>query len=161
VKFDAETGEVLDVETHQGYGDDSCWARGQAWTVYGFPLSYRHTGDEQFLDAAKQVTEYYIDNLPEDHVPRWDFEAPEGEPRDSSAGAIAVCGLFELASHLPRAVRVRSSAAVTRLTRRPPRSYPELASARIKKVSVAPRGAAPSAALFRIELSTGIDSRKS
>jgi len=103
VKFDTETGEVLDVETHQGYGDDSCWARGQAWTVYGFPLSYRHTGDEQFLDAAKQVTEYYIDNLPEDHVPRWDFEAPEGEPRDSSAGAIAVCGLFELASHLPRA----------------------------------------------------------
>jgi unsaturated chondroitin disaccharide hydrolase len=103
-KFDVETGEPGAERTHQGYADDSCWSRGQAWALYGFALSYRHTGTERFLDTAREVAEYYVDHLPDDLVPPWDFQADEDpELRDTSAGAIAACGLFELASHLPPA----------------------------------------------------------
>jgi unsaturated chondroitin disaccharide hydrolase len=65
-------------------------------------LSYRHTGRTAFRDAAQRTAEYYLDNVPADWVPPWDFDAEEGvDDRDSSAAAIAANGFFELSSHLP------------------------------------------------------------
>ncbi len=98
VDYNATTGQVISREARQGYADDSTWARGQAWSIYGFTMTYRETGDPNFLDIAVQNANYFIDNLPADHVPFWDFNAP-GIPnteRDSSAAAIAASGLLEL-----------------------------------------------------------------
>lgn len=101
--FDVKTGEPIEGKTQQGYSDDSCWARGQAWGIYGFTLSYNHTGDYQFLETAKAVADYFISQLPKDRVAYWDllFNEGSGQERDSSAAAIAVCGLLELAKQLP------------------------------------------------------------
>jgi unsaturated chondroitin disaccharide hydrolase len=101
--FDTETGEALYGKTAQGYSDDSCWARGQAWGIYGFTLSYLYTGDLSFLESAKHVADYFLDNLPKDNVCYWDLVFNDGskQERDSSAAAIAVCGLLELAKQLP------------------------------------------------------------
>ncbi|GIF04245.1 glycoside hydrolase family 88 protein [Actinoplanes siamensis] len=89
--WDAETGAPLRGETEQGYADDSCWARGQAWGIYGFFLNHRHTGDPSFLEAARRCA----DHFPDGGVPYWDLSLVDGE-RDSSAAAIAVCGLLAL-----------------------------------------------------------------
>ncbi len=100
--MDAETGAPLAGDTHQGYSDDSCWARGQAWGIYGFALSYRYTGDRIFLELARCLAHYFLNRLPADGVPYWDLIFSDGlEERDSSAAAIAVCGLLELAKLLP------------------------------------------------------------
>ncbi|MGM0124579.1 glucuronyl hydrolase [Enterococcus sp. AZ194] len=101
--FDTATGEPIEGRTQQGFSDDSCWARGQAWGIYGFTLSYNHTGDYTFLETAKQVADYFISQLPEDKVPYWDliFGDGSGEERDSSAASIAACGLLELSKQLP------------------------------------------------------------
>ncbi len=107
--WDVETGMPLRGSTAQGYADDSCWARGQAWAIYGFTLNYRYTADETLLDAAQRCADYFLAHLPEDHVAYWDlvFGAGSDEERDSSAAAIAVCGLQELARHLPDGERRR------------------------------------------------------
>lgn len=99
VSFDPETGEKLDGVGGQGYAADSAWSRGNAWALYGFTLSYRYTRDPQFLETAQRVADYYLANLPDDHVPYWDFKLPstDGMPRDTSAAACAACGLLELA----------------------------------------------------------------
>jgi unsaturated chondroitin disaccharide hydrolase len=100
--FDAETGSPREGKTHQGFSDDSCWARGQAWGISGFPLAARHNGDIRLLDLAKVLANYYLNRLPADGICYWDLIFTEGpEPRDSSAAAIAACGLLELASNLP------------------------------------------------------------
>lgn len=101
--FDTETGEPIGGKTQQGFSDDSCWARGQAWGIYGFTLSYLHTGDVSFLETAQRVADYFIKELPQDKVSYWDlvFQDGSGEERDSSAAAIAVCGLLELSRQLP------------------------------------------------------------
>lgn len=101
--FDTETGEALYGKTAQGYSDDSCWARGQAWGIYGFTLSYLYTGDTSFIETATHLADYFIAHLPEDKVCYWDliFTEGSGEERDSSAAAIAACGLLELANQLP------------------------------------------------------------
>lgn len=98
--WDPVTGEPLRGETEQGHADDSCWARGQAWGIYGFALNHRYTGDPSFLEAAARCARYFLAHLPADHVPYWDmaFGDGSGQERDSSAAAIAVCGLTELAS---------------------------------------------------------------
>ena len=102
VEHDRETGEV--VATHAGQGSDvgSSWSRGQAWALYGFVLSYAHTGEERYLNAAKQVANYFIANCSDDWLPRVDFRGP-AEPVmiDSSASACAACGLIDLAKLLP------------------------------------------------------------
>lgn len=97
--WNAETGEPLRGATEQGAADDSCWARGQAWGIYGFALNYSLTADSSLLDAAKRCAEYFLAHLPADGVPHWDLVYSSGSeaPRDSSAAAIAVCGLYELA----------------------------------------------------------------
>lgn len=101
--FDGETGAPREGRTGQGFSNDSCWSRGQAWGVYGFAISYGATKDPQALESFKRVTGYFIDNLPEDNVPFWDFVFKDGddEPRDSSAAAIAVCGILEILKFLP------------------------------------------------------------
>lgn len=98
--WDAATGEPLRGATEQGAFDESCWARGQAWGIYGFAMNYTETGDERLLEASRRCAEYFLRHLPADQVPFWDLVYTDGSdaPRDSSAAAIAVCGLLELAS---------------------------------------------------------------
>lgn len=105
--WDAETGIPLRGNTAQGYADDSCWARGQAWAIYGFILNYRYTFDETFLHTAERCADYFLDHLPTDHVAYWDLVFNDGsrETRDSSAAAIAVCGLQEIVRWLPESAR--------------------------------------------------------
>lgn len=101
--WDPVTGEPLHGSTQQGYADDSCWARGQAWGIYGFALNHRYTGDGSLLAAARACADYFLDHLPADKVAYWDLDFTDGDdqPRDSSAAAIAVCGLIETARSLP------------------------------------------------------------
>jgi unsaturated chondroitin disaccharide hydrolase len=100
--FNQETGEPIGGATHQGYTNGSTWSRGQAWGIYGFALSYFYTKNPVYLESAKRAAKYFIEHLPDDYVSYWDFNAPvdENTPRDSSASAIAACGLLELISHL-------------------------------------------------------------
>lgn len=102
VEHDRESGEVVKTYGGQGIAEGSSWSRGQSWGLYGFTLSYIHTGEERYLNAAKQVANYFIANVCDDWLPRVDFRAP-GEPvyYDSTAGMCAACGLLELAKRLP------------------------------------------------------------
>lgn len=100
--MDIKTGQPRYGATAQGYSDTSCWSRGQAWGIYGFPISFNHTGDTTLLDSAIHLADYFIEHLPEDKVPYWDLVFTEGaEERDTSAASIAVCGLLELSRNLP------------------------------------------------------------
>jgi unsaturated chondroitin disaccharide hydrolase len=107
VTFDARTGRVKHKRTIQGYRDWSTWSRGQAWAVYGYTMAYRETLNPWMLITARRVADYYIDHLPGDRVPYWDFQAPgiPHAPRDSSAGAVAASGLIELSELEPDAAR--------------------------------------------------------
>ncbi len=102
VIFDAKTGEFVDNPAGQGYERGSSWSRGQSWAVYGFALSYRHTGDESFLNTAKSCAHYCISNMAvNDWLPLVDYRAPEKPVKyDSTAAMITVCGLLELAEHV-------------------------------------------------------------
>ncbi|TXK82600.1 glucuronyl hydrolase [Paenibacillus sp. N3.4] len=100
--FDMETGEPVGGSTHQGYSNGSTWTRGQAWGIYGFILSYTYTKDPLFLETSRRMAHYFIKHLPEDYVTYWDFNLPDAPDnyRDSSATAIACCGILELLEHL-------------------------------------------------------------
>ena len=106
LNFDPATGKLLAAATHQGYADNSCWARGQAWAIYGYTLVYRETKDPKFLTAAMRAADYFIQqtNKIPDHIPYWDFNAPDipNAPRDASAAAAAASGLLELSKYAPR-----------------------------------------------------------
>ena len=86
----------------QGYADESAWARGQAWGIYGFTVAYRYTKDEQYLKMAHNIYNYIFThkNLPDDLIPYWDYNAPNipNEPRDASAAAVTASALYELVS---------------------------------------------------------------
>jgi unsaturated chondroitin disaccharide hydrolase len=99
--YDTITGDFLKGVTHQGYADETMWARGQAWAIYGFTMVYRETKDKKFLRFAEKVTDIYLARLPEDYLPYWDFDAPNipDEPKDASAASIVASALLEL-SHL-------------------------------------------------------------
>ncbi len=116
VCYDTTNGKVMARETAQGYADNSTWARGQAWGIYGFTMCYRETKDPRFLQTAMGMADWYIHhkNLPEDKVPYWDFNAGETgytpgihshapactqKPRDASAAAITASALLELANY--------------------------------------------------------------
>jgi unsaturated chondroitin disaccharide hydrolase len=100
VVYDDSTGERISGVTHQGYADETMWARGQAWAVYGFTMTYRETRDRRFLDVAQKAADRFLQRLPVDGIPYWDFDAPNipDEPRDASAAAIVASALIELAS---------------------------------------------------------------
>ncbi|TPG43840.1 glycoside hydrolase family 88 protein [Flavobacterium pectinovorum] len=102
VIYDYETGKKIKGRTAQGYSDDSMWARGQAWAIYGFTMVYRETKNPKFLDFAHKVARVYLDRLTtDDLIPYWDFNAPgiPNEPRDASAAAIVSSALIELSSY--------------------------------------------------------------
>jgi unsaturated chondroitin disaccharide hydrolase len=115
--MDPETGKGDHGVTCQGYRDDSSWARGQAWGIYGLALSYRHTKNKSAIGMFRRLAEYYVSRLPPDLVPYWDLVFTEesvagkgeylpsrsSEPRDSSSAAIVSCGLLEMAPFLPDA----------------------------------------------------------
>ncbi|MDO6518624.1 glycoside hydrolase family 88 protein [Zobellia uliginosa] len=96
--FDSETGKFLKGMTHQGYADDSMWARGQSWGIYGFAIAYRETGNEDFLKTSIKLADHFLKRLPEDGIPYWDFDDPKipNSPKDASAAAVAACGMLEL-----------------------------------------------------------------
>ena len=97
--YDTITGKFIKGVTHQGYADNTLWARGQAWAIYGYTLVYRETGDKKYLHFAEKVTDLYLSRLPEcEYIPYWDFDAPNipNEPKDASAAAIVASALLEL-----------------------------------------------------------------
>ncbi|MDQ8198624.1 glycoside hydrolase family 88 protein [Pelagicoccus enzymogenes] len=97
--MDVQSGKPLHGATHQGHKDESTWARGQAWAVYGFYKSYVFTQDPSFLEIATKCADVYLANLPENDINYWDFDFTDETPdiRDSSATAIFVAGLVRLA----------------------------------------------------------------
>lgn len=100
--FDATTGELIETPGGQGYASGSSWSRGQSWAIYGFALSYRHTGKREYLDTAKKVAHYFIaETSKTGWIPVVDFRSPK-EPViiDTSAGVCAACGLLEIAKHV-------------------------------------------------------------
>lgn len=100
IRFDPQTGKVVQKRTHQGVSDESTWARGQAWGIYGFALAYKYTEDERFLNTSKKMADVFLAKLPKDFVPYWDLDlAGETVARDASAAAIAACGM-DLLSHI-------------------------------------------------------------
>lgn len=103
VSHDVENGDVIETLAGQGYAVGSSWSRGVAWALYGFVLSYIHTKKVEYLDTAKRVAHYFITNLvADDWLPIVDFRAPEEPKRyDSTAGAVAACGLIEIAKCVP------------------------------------------------------------
>lgn len=109
VLYDTITGAKIKAMTHQGYGDQTMWARGQAWAIYGYAMTYRETQDKRFLDFAQKVADVYLRRLPEDLIPYWDFDAPDlaDQPRDASAAAITASGLLELSQVVEDQVKAR------------------------------------------------------
>ncbi|MEI3614411.1 glycoside hydrolase family 88 protein [Pseudogracilibacillus sp. SO30301A] len=102
VKWDTNSHEIVEKTTHQGYLPDTCWSRGQAWALYGFGNMYRYTGSKVYLDTAKNLANYYWENVDVDtKLPRWDFyfKNVEKEPIDAAASSIAASGML-LISHL-------------------------------------------------------------
>lgn len=97
-----ETGEPDHGATRQGYSDDSSWARGQAWGIYGIPLNIRYTHQLEYTDLYKGMINYFLNRLPEDNVCFWDliFNDGDDQSRDSSAAAVAVCGMLEMDQNL-------------------------------------------------------------
>lgn len=115
VCYDSQTGEVLSRETAQGYANNSTWARGQSWGIYGFTMTYRETQDPRYLNVATKMADYYInhEDLPSDYVTYWDFNANQNgytpsvrskakeiptNYRDASAAAVTASALLELST---------------------------------------------------------------
>lgn len=100
--FDTVNGNLIKGITHQGYGDNTMWARGQAWGIYGYTMCYRETGDRKYLDFMQKITDAYLTDLPEDYVPYWDFSAPgiPNVPKDASAAAIVASALLEASTYI-------------------------------------------------------------
>ena len=104
LNYDAETGAVKEKKTAQGYANESAWARGQAWGLYGYTVMYRATHDKKYLDQAKRIADFMLNhpNLPADKVPYWDYNAPNipNALRDASAAAILASALLELRNYV-------------------------------------------------------------
>jgi unsaturated chondroitin disaccharide hydrolase len=104
VNYNPQTGAVQQKKTAQGYAEESAWARGQAWGLYGYTVMYRETKDEKYLAHAQKIAEFILNNpaLPVDKIPYWDFNAQDipNALRDASAGAIMSSALFELCRYV-------------------------------------------------------------
>lgn len=124
VNYDKNNGNALHQQTAQGFSDNSTWARGQAWGIYGFTVMYRETKDPKYLTTAKNLADFYINhpNLPKDQIPYWDFNAGQVgyvpdwayhpdkfkvQPRDASAAAIVSSALIELSGYVKGKERLR------------------------------------------------------
>ena len=115
--YDAETGAYQYSCTHQGYADDSMWARGQAWGIYGYTMVYRFTREPRFLDFAQKIADVYLARLPEDKVPYWDFCDPEipNASKDASAAAVVASALLELSTYTDGKYRADAEAMLRSL----------------------------------------------
>ena len=106
VNYDAGTGAIHQKKTAQGYADESAWARGQAWGLYGFTAMYRETRNKKYLDQATHIADFILKhpNLPKDKIPYWDFNAPDipNTFRDASAAAIIASALLELEKYVSK-----------------------------------------------------------
>ena len=102
VSYDTINGKIDEKVTFQEYSDESTWARGQAWGLFGFAMLYKLTGNTQFLTHAKSIARFLIShpNMPMDGIPYWDFDAPDipHAPRDASAAAIVASALIDLSN---------------------------------------------------------------
>jgi uncharacterized protein YyaL (SSP411 family) len=96
VNFEQTDGSVKQRMTDQGYSDESCWSRGQAWGITGFAQCYKWTAEPKFLEASKRLADYFLAQLPPDGVPFWDFDAPQLAPQDTSAAMVAAYGMLLL-----------------------------------------------------------------
>jgi unsaturated chondroitin disaccharide hydrolase len=105
--YDTATGQKVQGITHQGYSDSSMWARGQAWGIYGYTMTYRETRDPKFLNLVQKAADVYLKNLPDDLVPYWDFNDPAipKAPRDASAAAITASALLELSGFIQDTIK--------------------------------------------------------
>ncbi len=105
IGYDPQTGAVTKRNTHQGYSDESSWARGQAWALYSFTMCYRETGDKKYLNQAENIGNYILKNpsTPNDLIPYWDYNAPKipNEPKDVSAATITASAMYELSTMVP------------------------------------------------------------
>lgn len=109
VVYDTITGKVIRQQTHQGYADSTMWARGQAWGIYGYTLMYRETKDTTYLNFAQSVADVWLQRLPKDGMPYWDFQAPDipAAPKDASAAAITASALLELSTMVADATKAQ------------------------------------------------------
>ena len=100
--FDTVDGHFIKGVTHQGYADSSLWARGQGWGIYGYTMCFRESGKPEFLETAQKLADVFIERLPEDGIPYWDFNDPEipNAPKDASAAAVAASGMLELSGFM-------------------------------------------------------------
>lgn len=114
VDYDTATGKVIKKTTHQGYANESAWARGQAWGLYGYTMCFRETGNQAYLEQADHIASFIMQhpNMPKDLVPYWDFNAPgiPAEPRDASAAAIIASALYELSLYSKQGKEYRRTA---------------------------------------------------
>ncbi len=99
VRYNKNTGEIINKGTLQGAGDETTWSRGQAWGIYGYVVTYRYTEDKKFLKTAEKLADYFIKHLPEDHVSPWDFQS-DINYRDVSATSITTSALFEMINYI-------------------------------------------------------------
>ncbi len=115
--FDPKTGKPKFGQTFQGYADDSCWSRGQAWAVGGFAMAYAYTGRKEFLEASKKTAKVFLDNLEDNYLPKWDFslKGRKDMPIDASAAVICSSGLLELSKLCENYEAMQYRAAAIRL----------------------------------------------
>lgn len=110
--YDTVHGHFIKGVTHQGYSDNSMWARGQAWAIYGFTMVYRETKDPKYLAFVQKVADAYLKHLPTDGIPYWDFNDPNipSAPRDASAAAVTASALLELSTFVKKDIRYKAAA---------------------------------------------------
>lgn len=119
--YDPQTGNVIKKVTAQGAADSSAWARGQSWGLYGYTMMYRETKDPKYLEEAKNIAEFILNNpnLPADKIPYWDYDAP-GIPdakRDASSAAIMASALIELSTYTDGALSKKYFNTATEILR--------------------------------------------
>ena len=102
--FDTKTNEPIGGNTFQGYADESCWSRGQAWAIHGFAQLAMITGDAKYADISAKLADWIMDHITSDLVPLWDYRLPSHEPqyKDTSAGSITASGMLLLSEYFTR-----------------------------------------------------------
>lgn len=110
INYNSQTGAIQQKRTAQGFADESAWARGQAWGLYGYTETYRETKDKQYLEQANKIAAFMLNhpNLPTDKIPYWDFNAPNipNALRDVSAATIMASALLELSGYVTNELSV-------------------------------------------------------
>lgn len=118
VEFNPETGDMMRGLRGQGYSENSSWSRGQGWALYGFVISYLHTGKQEYLDTAKKVARYCMANIPENAIIPVDFKQPREPVYEDSCGACVIaCGLLELAKHVQESEKLEYEEVAVKLLR--------------------------------------------